>query len=272
MHALAKLVGFLIEPVNAIAGLVVVGLILAVLRRRRPAAAVLGAAAVAFLMLTLTPLPEWLMRTLEDRFPPVSYAASDLAGAVVLGGATGSAELAAERDTYLLGDPAERLTAAAGLRRRHPDLPIVISGFSAAVTHAGFSEGQMTRRLMAELGFAPDAFRYEERSRTTFENARYTADAFGREGRWLLVTSAFHMPRAVAAFRAQGMEVVPYPVDWRAPALDGKRWVRSGSHRLDWARLALKEWVGLAAYRLLDRTDTLFPAPRPDLRDAPTTP
>jgi uncharacterized SAM-binding protein YcdF (DUF218 family) len=120
---------------------------------------------------------------------------------------------------------------------------------------------------MAELGLPPGSFRYEERSRTTYENARYTAEAFGREGRWLLVTSAFHMPRAVAAFRAQGIEVVPYPVDWRAPEVEARRWIRSGSERLSWARFALKEWVGLAAYRLLGRTDTLFPAPA-SARDA----
>jgi uncharacterized SAM-binding protein YcdF (DUF218 family) len=262
VHALAKFVGYLIDPVNAVSWLVVIGLGLAALRRRRPAAAALGAAAVVLLSLTLTPLPEWLMRGLEDRFPPTPYEVSDLAGAVVLGGATGSAELAAARETYLLDAPAERLTAAAGLRRRHPDLPIVISGFSAAVRHQGLSEGEMTRRLMAELGFAPESFRYEERSRTTFENARYTAETFGRDGRWLLVTSAFHMPRAVAAFRAQGVEVIPYPVDWRAPPVDWAHWLRSGSARLSWARLALKEWVGLVAYRLLGRTDTLFPGPR----------
>jgi uncharacterized SAM-binding protein YcdF (DUF218 family) len=271
VHALAKLVGFLIEPVNAVALLVVVGTALALLRRRRPAAVMLSVAAAVFLALTVTPLPEWLMRTLEDRFPPVPYAAADLAGAVVLGGATGSGELAAARDTYLLGDPAERLTAAAGLRRRHPELTIVISGFSQAVDHRGLAESDMTRRLMADLGFPPDAFRYEERSRTTHENARNTAARYAGDGRWLLVTSAYHMPRAVASFRAHGVEVVPYPVDWRAPAVAGRRWIRSGSDRLDWARVAVKEWVGLAAYRLLGRTDTLFPAPGP-VHGAPATP
>jgi uncharacterized SAM-binding protein YcdF (DUF218 family) len=266
VHALAKLVNFLIEPANLIAALVVVGLGLAALRRRRPATLAFGTAAVLLLGVTLTPLPEWLMRTLEDRFPPEPYTAAELAGAVVLGGATGSGELAAERGTYLLGEPAERLTAAAGLRHRHPDLVIVFSGFSAAIRPTGLSEGEMTRRLMADLGLPPEGFRYEERSRTTFENARYTVDAVGGGGRWLLVTSAFHMPRAVAAFRAQGVEVVPYPVDWRAPAVDWTRWIRSGSDRLSWARFAVKEWVGLAAYRLLGRTETLFPAPEPAAR------
>lgn len=261
MHVLAKLVGFLIEPINAITVLVLAGLVLVALRLRRAAVAAFGAALALLLVPTLTPLPEWMLRTLEERFPPVPFEAADLAGVVVLGGATGDAELAAARDTYLLGEAAERLTAAAGLRRRHPELTIVVSGFSAAVRHRGLSEGEITRRLMTDLGFPPDAFVYEERSRTTFENARYTAEAFGGDGPWLLVTSAFHMPRAVAVFRAQGVEVLPYPVDWRAPKVDATRLVRSGAERLGWARLAIKEWVGLAAYRFLGRTDTLFPVP-----------
>jgi uncharacterized SAM-binding protein YcdF (DUF218 family) len=262
VHALAKLVGFLIEPINAITVLVVGGLLLVALRLRRAAIAAFGAAVTLLLAPTLTPLPEWMLRNLEERFPPVPFEAGDLAGVVVLGGATGDAELAAARDTYLLGGAAERLTAAAGLRRRHPELPIVVTGFSAAVRHRGLSEGEITRRLMADLGFPPDAFVYEERSRTTFENARYTADEFAVAGPWLLVTSAFHMPRAVAAFRAQGVEVVPYPVDWRAPPPEAGRWIRSATVRLGWVGLVLNEWVGLAAYRVLGRTDTLFPAPR----------
>ncbi len=262
MHALAKLVGFILDPLNLVFLLLTLGALLAPWQRGAGTAAVAAATAVV-LVVSVTPLPEWLLRTLEERFPPVSYAASDLAGVVVLGGATGSAVVAAERDTYLLGEAAERLTAAAGLARRHPDLPVVVAGFSAAVRHRGFSEGEMTRRLMADLGFPPDRFAYEERSRTTYENARFTARRVAGEGPWLLVTSAFHMPRAVASFRAQGLEVVPYPVDWRAPPLDPTAWRPKASARFAWARVAIKEWVGLLAYRLLGRTDTLLPSPRP---------
>ncbi len=261
MHALAKLTGFVIDPLNTILVLLGAGIVARLLRRRRFAVGAFAGAGGYFLLIACTPLPEWLLRTLEDRFPPPPLAVAQTAGAVVLGGATGSATVAAARDTYLLGEGAERLTAAAGLRRRHPELPIVVAGFSAAVRHRGFSEGEMTRRLMAELGLAPTSFVYEERSRTTFENARFTAPRLDGDGPWLLVTSAFHMPRAVASFRAQGVAVVPYPVDWRAPAVDWTAFRPAASARMGYARVAIKEWVGLVVYRLLGRTDTLFPAP-----------
>lgn len=261
MHALAKLVGFLLEPLNLLVVLTLAGAVLAPVRLRL-AAVPWGAAGLLLVLVTATPLPEWSLRVLEDRFPPRHVAVEAVGGAVVLGGATGSATLAAARDTYLLGDAAERLTAAAGLARRHPELPVVVAGFSAAVWHRGWSEAEMTRRLMAELGLPPDRFLYEERSRTTFENARYTAARIATDRPWLLVTSAFHMPRAVASFRAAGVEVVPYPVDWRAPRVDWRALRPNATARFDWARLALKEWVGLVVYRLLGRTDTLFPAPR----------
>ena len=80
--------------------------------------------------------------------------------------------------------------------------------------------------------------------------------------RWLLVTSAHHMPRAVGCFRRIGFDVVPYPVDWRSRgAVDlvvPFATVASGLARTD---VAVKEWVGLVVYRLTGKTSELFPGP-----------
>jgi uncharacterized SAM-binding protein YcdF (DUF218 family) len=80
--------------------------------------------------------------------------------------------------------------------------------------------------------------------------------------RWLLLTSAFHMPRAVAVFRAVGFPVEPYPVDWRTtgPA-DLFRPYPSVSEGLRRTDVAVREWVGLLLYRLTGKTAELFPAP-----------
>jgi uncharacterized SAM-binding protein YcdF (DUF218 family) len=78
---------------------------------------------------------------------------------------------------------------------------------------------------------------------------------------WLLVTSAWHMPRSVGVFRKQGWTVVPYPVDY---ATNGRYWRSKGidlTGELAGVALGLREWIGLVAYWLLGRTDALFPAP-----------
>ena len=263
MHLLAKLVIALTEPLVLLAVLIGLGLILHRFGRRRMARLCLGAAGVGYVAIALTPLPEWAMRTLEDRLPAPAVDPAATAGAIVLGGATTNPRLAEERGTYLLGDAAERLTAAAGLRVRHPDLPIVFSGYHGSVRARGWPEGEITRRLLADLGLDPATFLFEERSRNTFENARYSYEWLQPDGRapWLLVTSAFHMPRSVAAFRAAGFEVVPYPVDYRALRPAETWWEPSVAGRFELFRLASREALGLVAYRLLGRTDRLWPEP-----------
>jgi uncharacterized SAM-binding protein YcdF (DUF218 family) len=76
------------------------------------------------------------------------------------------------------------------------------------------------------------------------------------------VTSAYHMPRAMAAFRAAGFPIEAYPVDWRTggpiDALKPFPSVGDGLRRTD---TAVREWVGLLAYRITGKTAELFPAP-----------
>ena len=119
-------------------------------------------------------------------------------------------------------------------------------------------------RLFEALGIAPDRITAEEQSRNTIENAVFSRlIAQPKPGeRWLLVTSAFHMPRAIAAFRAAGFPVEAYPVDWRTRGpIDATRLFSSVAVGLAQTDLAMHEWVGLLAYRLTGKTTELFPAP-----------
>ena len=264
MHAVAKFVGFFTDPLNLVVLLAAVGAVAALARLRSATRLAFATLTAILLVVGLTPLADIAMHRLETRFPKPAAEVGDVVGAVVLGGATGSQRVAAHHDTYLLGEAAERLTTAAALRRRFPDLPIVVAGFSASLRQQGPSEAEVTRRLMTALGFAADAFTYEARSRNTFENAVFTRALVGEpEGAWLLVTSAFHMPRAVGTFRRAGFDVVPYPVDFRTAPPMTTWWPPKPLDRFEKASVVAKEWVGLVAYRLLGRSDALLPAPVP---------
>jgi uncharacterized SAM-binding protein YcdF (DUF218 family) len=109
----------------------------------------------------------------------------------------------------------------------------------------------------------------EAGARDTYENAVYLKadlDKLGLLGlgkRWVLITSAYHMPRAMASFRQAGFEVEAWPVDYRTRGrADLTRpfdKVSEGLRRVD---VATREWVGLLAYWLAGRSSTLFPAPK----------
>ena len=104
------------------------------------------------------------------------------------------------------------------------------------------------------------------RDSNTLENAILSKDlARPQPGeRWLLVTSAYHMPRAIGIFRKAGFDVEPYPVDWRTSgsgdALRPFPTVGDGLRRTD---TAVREWVGLLVYWLMGMSSSLFPAPMP---------
>jgi uncharacterized SAM-binding protein YcdF (DUF218 family) len=117
--------------------------------------------------------------------------------------------------------------------------------------------------LLDSFGISRDRVLLETRSRNTAENAIFTKALVNPKSteRWLLVTSAQHMPRAVGCFRKAGFPVEAYPVGWRTTQqfdLFGERTLSSGLKRLD---SAAYEWIGLFAYRVTGRTPALFPAP-----------
>ena len=184
-------------------------------------------------------------------------------GIVVLGGALDAVVSGARREVAL-NEAAERMTEVAGLAQRYPNARIVFSGGSGQLVFQGENESALARRLFGYFGIAPNRVAVEDRSRDTVENARFTkAVADPKPGeRWLLVTSAYHMPRSIGTFRRAGFAIEAYPVDWRTRG-PSDLWrpftnLGDGIRRTD---TAAREWVGLVAYRLAGHTSELFPGP-----------
>lgn len=203
-----------------------------------------------------------LMRALEDRFPRPAHV-GEVAGIIVLGGAVDE-DLTAARHDVALKHSAERMTEGLALARLHPEARIVFSGGTGRLFPTQLTEADAARMLWRRLGLEDARVLYEDRSRNTAENARFTRDlAQPKPGEtWLLVTSAYHMPRSMGLFRAAGFEVVAWPTDYRTHG--GPRDLlpmREASQGLTRADVAIREWIGLVAYRLTGRIADLFPAP-----------
>jgi uncharacterized SAM-binding protein YcdF (DUF218 family) len=156
----------------------------------------------------------------------------------------------------LPGGAGDGIDAVSSLSQDYPKARLTFSGFSAA-------DKKLTKRL-ADLGVDPSRIQIEPRPRTTYEDALYSAALLKPKPgeRWLLITTAMHMPRAVGCFRISGFQVEPYPVEFTT----GGRWrpftgFATGSSALVQLDRAAKEWIGLIAYRLMGSTDALFPEP-----------
>jgi len=222
---------------------------------------------VVLVMLTVAVLPigVWLVVPLEERFARPAALPERVDGIIALGGAI-HLKRSVARDAAELNQHGERMIAFTDLARRYPEARLIFAGGSGSLRDQVHKESDFAPGLVAELGIDPARVIYERESRNTYENALYTRRLAqpGPDEVWLLVTSAFHMPRAVGVFRHAGWQVVPYPVDYQSGGLDhaGPGFDFIGG--LELIDLALHEWVGLVAYRSLGWSDELYPAPATD--------
>lgn len=259
---LSKLFWFLVQPVNLAIILLLVACLLAFLRWKRSAARLAGCATLWLVLCVWTSFGAILVTPLEERFPRPPLPGS-VAGIVVLGGGfEGGINLA--RGGYELNSGGDRYVEAAILARRFPDARIVISGGSGALMLDGEDDASTALRLMEAVGVARDRLFLEGKSRNTHENAVFTKDLVSPASgeTWLLVTSAFHMPRSMALFRKVGFDVVPWPVDYRTSGREGiGLFVDNPVDSLQTSTLGIREWIGLVAYWITGRIDEPFPGP-----------
>ena len=202
------------------------------------------------------PLPDYLLRALESQNPEVLPDAdlSRFVGVLVLGGSSEPGYVAATHRHPQTNAAAERLIASVALLRRNPQLPIVFTGGEGRLLGEGPSEAQRAQDFFDSMGVPRTQVRYESASRNTYENASFSANLPGvdKTQAWLIITSAFHMPRAMATFSKAGWNVSAYPVDFRTG--DATPWSEySLRDAVDHWQIALHEWVGTLAYRVAGR-------------------
>ena len=261
---LSKILWIIAAPGNVIAAMIVIGLLAARTRFSRAGLRLASAGAALMLIIGVVPLGQTLYFILENRFPIIARAGLDPTGIIVLGGAVDDV-VSRSRGQVALDDSAERMTEAVALARLYPSARLVFTGGSNSLTAQEGTEAEQAIELWVSLGVANERVLLEDKSRNTSENAVFSRGLVAPKPgeRWLLVTSAWHMPRAVGLFRKAGFAVTPYPVDFRTEA-SAARLLRP---TLDIASgIALfnagtREWIGLAAYWLSGRTDAFFPGP-----------
>ena len=259
---LSKTLGAMLLPTNFLIGVGVVGAILLLTRFARLGRKLVMASVLLLVVCGLSPLGTLLLYPLEQRFPPWDAARGAPDGIIVLG-ASIEADLSVAHGTPVVRGAPDRIISAAALALRYPNARVVFSGGSANVISNDAREADFAGAIFESLGVAKSRLIMERASRNTVENAQFSkALVAPKDGeRWLLVTSAFHMPRSVGLFRKAGFAVEPYPVDWRVgDLLSFTNVATDGLGRTD---LAVREWMGLIAYRATGKIDDLLPGPAP---------
>lgn len=216
------------------------------------------------LIIAVTPVSHMVITPLESRFMTPALPET-IDGIIMLGGAENQYYTRVWNQVEL-GDGAERYLAFVQLCHMFPSARKVYTGGSGSLTSQEFKGADVAVKLFAMLDMDTDSIIFETRSKNTWENARFSRKMLNPQPheKWILVTSSYHMPRAVGVFQKNNWEVIPYPVDHKSTRGKGPWQLRflGNFKRLE---MGLHEWTGLLAYRLTQKIDRLFPGPADNL-------
>lgn len=259
---LSKVVWAFLSPSNLIIFLFAFGTLLVLLNRARLAKIILLPTSIIALAMVAYPFSHFLMAPLESRFAQPENLPAEIDGIIVLGGGEDlQTSLSWGRPELGLGG--DRYMGAKELATHYPNAPVIFTGGSGSVQlQESAGEGSVARSLLIRLGIPENRLIIESQSRNTYENFKLVKPMLPKpNGTYLLVTSAFHMPRSVGIARKQGVNVMAYPVDYRTSLPEMRNLDFNYYDHLDALEPAWKEWIGLSVYYLTNKTSDWFPAP-----------
>jgi uncharacterized SAM-binding protein YcdF (DUF218 family) len=251
--SLSKILWPLVEPLNLLFILFMAASLLVIFKQTRAGITLLLLASFLFAVIGILPLGYNAVVLLENRYHTPAEMPQNIAGIIVLGG-TFDTGLSSARGRPMLNDNAERVLDALMLAKRYPSAMVIFSGGEGKLLPQGHPESQMVRDFISGQDLALLNAVYEEESRSTYENALYTKELVipQKQEHWILITSAYHMPRAMAVFRSMGWEnVTPWVTDYRTAG--SPYWLPRSfnvSKNIYMTELALHEYLGFLSYTL----------------------
>ena len=259
---LSKLAWLFVAPDSFIIILFLSAWLLLLLGKNRWGLRLLTIGIGILLLVALFPVGEWLIYPLENRFPANPMLSDKIDGIIVLGGPE-NANLTAAWKQVEVGDAAERLFAFRALASRYPDAKRVFTGGSGSMLYQQAKGAEVAKLFFEQQGMMTSRIIFETASRNTFENAELSKRLVkpGVGEIWLLITSAYHMPRAVGLFCRIGWPTIPYPVDHYSWPGNLFRMDVDLTGHLSVLGIALREWLGLAVYYATGKTAALIPRP-----------
>ena len=248
------------SPGNLIYVIFLLGMILYWAGYIRSAGIVLSITFASMSAIAFFPIGNWLIFPLETRIPAPALP-EQIDGIIVLSSGLHARETI-ERGQSQLNEQAERDFAFVNLARKYPEAKLLYTGGSSRMTKPFYSGADAAVFFLEEQSFDTDRVIFDSDSRNTVESAMLgkTKVRPGQDESWLLITTAWHMPRSVGVFCSAGWPVIPYPVDYRT-----RQELQLGLNfdfagHLEKLNVGVKEWIGLVVYRLTGKTDDLLPS------------
>ena len=252
---IAKVANFLLEPLHILSFFLLVLVFLLLFTNLKKAIIFFAKfLLVLFLFFGYLPLSNFLLNKIENFIKPSRYPIQQMTGVIVLGGSFDLELESKERNEILLNDAAERLTKALEIYKKNPKILILFSGYTNKLKPIGWNESDMAKKFFLEQGVKSENLIFENQSRNTFENIKYSKDIITKyQGTWGLITSANHMPRSYYAFKKQGLILEPISVDYKT-GTSSIFWINFDIKKglKNW-KLILREIVGIFYYKITSK-------------------
>jgi len=252
---IAKVINYLLEPLYILSFFLIILIFLLLFTNSKKLTIFFAKfLLILFLFFGYTPLSNFLLNKIEDFIKPSKYPVQQLTGVIILGGSFDLELESKERNEVLLNSAAERLTKALEIYKKNPRILILFSGFSGELKPQGWSESDMARKFFLDQGVKLDNLIFENQSRNTFENIKYSKDIITNyKGTWGLITSANHMPRSFFTFKKQGLILEPINVDYKT-GTSRMFWINFNisSGLSNWS-IILHELIGITYYKITNK-------------------
>lgn len=250
----SKLTWFLVAPGNLLVLFLLIGSTLLWKQRIKTAKRFFSFLSLLVLVVGLFPVGEWLLYPLESKYK-ANPELEQVDGIIVLGGAVDASRSAMWQQT-VVNDSAERVLASLVLMKKFPNAKLVYTGGSGRLANSQYKSADAALQFYKEHDLDIAKIIFERESRNTSENVIFAKKLVNpvKDEKWLLITTAWHMPRSVAIFCKSEWSVIPYLVDFRTKPKE--------LFRIDWSfgghlrnlSIGIKEWLGRIAYFVMGKS------------------
>lgn len=244
-----------LQPGNVILMLVLLAFLALLVRLRGLASFLLFVTLVVAMLPTVFGASDWLGWQLERRVERPEQLPERIDGIIVLGGSI-EWQISQEQGQLNLNAAAERMTVAASLARQYPQARLVLTGLYRDTVPLDFRAQAVSQSMFAGPEYADRQITFIGEARSTYEEGLLALEQVRPSAgeNWVLITSAMHMPRALAVFSTLGWNPIPWPVDYRAPAQPRLLNLNMNfSDRLAHFDAVIREWAALVVYERTGR-------------------
>ena len=212
-----------------------------------------------FFITAIMPTGRYMFYQLEKKFHSETLLPEKIDGILILAGAT-NPSLTKEFNQIHIGESVERLIESIQLHKKYPTAKFIFSGGSGSLIPQDFTHADVAKKFFIQQNINVNKFIFESRSRNTFENILYSKEIISPSPNenWILVTSAFHMVRALNVAEKLDWKFIPYAVDFHVSKQFSWKPSINFWNNMTAMQFASHEWVGLISYYLMGRTNNIY--------------